>query len=178
MVARLGNIIVGVLECGGCYQDWDQTIRFRVIPRVLALAIKSPDKVIVCLDREKHPDCAPELASRALSLIKSALVEANITTNVAVIVADRCFEAILFADYNLLDRLSILSVPVSGRFGQTLDGTFPVTVVNNCTKHGEKYRKVEHGKALAQMMLLENEEVLSRSRSLRKLVKEASPPSA
>jgi hypothetical protein len=173
ILGRLGHVVVGTLTCNGCPENWEQAIRQKVTPRVFGLAEKEPDKVLVVLDREDRSECCPDLARSALNLISEALRLRNVTCSVAVIVADRTFESILFADYENLDRLTILNGPVSHSFGEATDGLKVLSSLKGQLQPGQRYDKVYHGKGLAQRLKLDDANVLARSRPLRKLLKEA-----
>lgn len=174
-VGRLGHCPVLTLKFDGGNGDqcpWDALIISRVVPRVIGAAQKNPDKVLVVLDREGRVDCPPDLASKALEIITTELASRNIHTPVSVVVCDRRFENLLMADTNLVDRFRFLKSRFSEKVGNSVDGKNVVGAFNECCLKGEKYDKVAHGIALAQRMDLQNQQVLARSRSLRKLVKE------
>src|SRR5260370_3339389 len=173
IVSGLGHIVVGNVSCNGCYDDWEQTIRQKVIPRVFGMAVKNPDKIIVALDREDRDECCPDLAQIALNLIGEALRSKNLTCSVALIIADRTFETILFADYESVDKMTILTNPISHLFGESTDGVNVLARVRAHLKAGQRYDKIIHGKRLAQRLILADPVVLAgRNRSLRKLLKE------
>lgn len=96
----------------------------------------------------------------------------NIAAAFSIVVSDRMFESIVMADYELVDRLPILSRSVSGDFGVSIDGKNPMAILDRALLPGKAYHKVRHGGALASKMRLDSPIVTSRSRSLRKLLKE------
>jgi len=89
----------------------------------------------------------------------------------SVIICDRTIESLLFADYELLDRMKIHSGKLSVRIGDTVDGKNLIGLLAQHLRPGEKYDKTVHGRALSRTMRF-SEDVLARSRSLRKLRKE------
>jgi len=173
-IGRLGHTVVSNVHVGGCDDDWDRTFERTILPYVRTAALIGPDKILVVVDRERRVQCCPTLARGALQILANGLSAVNLTATVAVVVSDRKFETVLMADYELVDTMSILAGPVSQDFGATLDGTDPKVIVDRGLKHGNKYRKVLHGAALASKMRLDDPTVLARSRALGKIVKELS----
>jgi hypothetical protein len=144
----------------------------QILPYVQTAALKHPDKILIVVDREKRPECCPTLVERAARIIADGLQHANMEAAFSIVISDRKFESILMADYELVDRLPIISRSISNDFGASLDDKDPKSIVVRALKPGKAYHKVRHGGALASKMRLGNEMVLSRSRSLRKLVRE------
>jgi hypothetical protein len=172
IAGRLGNNIVSNANLGGCAADWDVAFSVQILPYVRTAALKAPDKILIVVDRERRQECCPRLVERAVTIIANGLAEVNLAAPFSIVIADKKFESILMADYELVDRLPILSKPVSANFGEILDGKDPKSIVDRALRAGAAYHKVRHGKALASKMRLDSEIVLGRSRSLRKLVKE------
>lgn len=172
MVGRLGHVVISNANLGGCAGDWDYVFSEQVLPYVRTAALKSPDKILIIVDKEKRQDCCPELVGRASAIVANGLAAVNLITPFAIVIADRKFESIVMADYELVDKLPILSRSVSADFGPSLDGKDPKPVVDRALRPGSAYHKVRHGSALASKMRLDNQTVLQRSRALRKLVKE------
>jgi hypothetical protein len=143
-----------------------------VLPQVQTAALKRPDKILVVVDREKRPECCPELAAKASKILADGLRAVNLEANVAVVVSDRTFEVVVMADYELVDSLDIFTRSITGLLGASLDGKNPVALIREMIKPGSKYHKKSHGAKLASKMKLADGIVLARSRSLRKLVKE------
>lgn len=174
IVGRLGHVVISNVQVGGCPEDWEGTFGRIILPYVKTAALKNPDKILIVVDREKRTRCCVTLAQIALTIIGNGLQDENLEANVSLVISDKKFEAIIMADYELVDRLPILARPVSPDFAPTLDGTDPKSVVGKALRPGQKYHKVKHGGALASKMRLADPVVLTRSRSLRKLVKELS----
>lgn len=172
MAGQLGHNTIGVTHIHGGCDDWDQTVRAKVIPQARIHARKNPDKLLIVLDREDRVDCPPALAARALGLINAALAGDGRLCPVSVIVSNKQFECILFADFDLVDRLQIFREPISPYLAGTTDGKKMKSVVKRCLKPRTKYDQVTVGQAIARRMNLRSVEVQARSRSLRKFVKE------
>ena len=172
IVGRLGHVVVHNTCLYGCPTDWERTFKGEVLPQVQTAALKQPDKILVVVDREKRPECCPELAAKASKILADGLRAVNLVANVAVVVSDRTFEVVVMADYELVDSLDIFRQSVIEQLGASLDGKNPVSLVREMIKPGSKYNKRSHGAKLASKMKLEDETVLARSRSLRKLIKE------
>jgi len=175
IVGRLGHIHVLTLKFDGGNNDdcpWDTLIKKRIVPRVLGVALKHPDKILVVCDREGRNECPPTLAKAAAAIIENALTEENIIANVAVIVCDRRFENLIMADTHLVDRFSFMNEKFSDAVGNEVDGKSVEGKFNDCCRSPHSYDKVLHGSALAQKMDLACPEVQQRSRTLRKLLKE------
>jgi hypothetical protein len=114
----------------------------------------------------------PDLAKAALSLIGDDLKRRRFSTAVCMVVADRKFESLVFADYEQLDQLEILSRPISNEFGPNIDGKNVLAVLSRALKPGKKYDKKVHGKELIKGLRYAEPAVVSHSRCLRKLIKE------
>ncbi len=153
---------------------WDAFIRTRVFPRVRGMALKRPDKLLVVLDREGRSDCSPDLATYALNVLQQTLTAENIICNVAVLVCDRSFENVIFADTKLVDRLQIIrpDQKFSAAAPPNLDGVNVLRIFASCTLPGECCDKVAHGLALVRALDYNDPQVINRSRCLRKLIKE------
>src|SRR5260370_42268621 len=83
IVSGLGHIVVGNLTCNGCSDDWEQTIRQKVIPRVFGMAVKNPDKIIVALVRGVRDESSSDLVLIALKLIDEGVRLKNLTFSMA-----------------------------------------------------------------------------------------------
>jgi hypothetical protein len=172
IAGRLGNVVVSNANLGGCAADWDYAFSNQILPYVRTAALKKPDKILIVVDKEKRQGCCGGLAERAAGILADGLAEVNLPTPFSIVIADRKFESVVMADYELVDRLPILSRPVSADFGPTLNAKDPKPILERALQAGAAYHKVRHGAALASKMRLDDEVVLQRSRSLRKLVKE------
>src|SRR5690242_13377820 len=122
IVGRLGHTVVFNSHVGGCMPDWDRTFELKILPYVKTAALRNPDKVLVVVDREKRAECCGRLAERALGILTDGLTSANLAACLSVVVSNRKFESIVMADYEFVDKLPILSRPVSSDFGLELDG--------------------------------------------------------
>jgi hypothetical protein len=177
LVGRLGHAVVLTLKFDGGNNDecpWESLIDSRVVPRVIGAAEKGPDKILVVIDREGRNDCSPELGEQALQIIHSGLADRNLTARVGIVVCDRRFENLLMADTELVDNFKFLLSRFSDKIGQHSDGKNVVRLFNECCPKTQRYDKLAHGIALARNMAITSQAVQSRSRSLRKLVKELS----
>lgn len=174
---RLGNDVIRHVHFRGANAgfDWDQLFRKKIVPLVNAVAAACPDKIIVVLDREDRGDCPGDLANRGLAIILSDCGYYLGQCGVAVIVANKEFETILFADYAAVDTLGILKEPISQTFPASTDSQNVLSWLNGHYEPGHSYDKPRDGKHLAQKIDLNNPVVLNRSRGLRKLIKELSP---
>lgn len=171
---RMGHSTIGILNICGSFEDWLATIRGKVLPRARSLAIKRPDKLLVVMDREDRSACAPELAASGLVEIQNALRSDGTECPVSIIVCNKQFECLLFADFELADKLEIFCQPISSRLGTSTEGRKLRSAITDCLKPGRKYDKRMHAKALARRLRFDDRRVLNRSRSLRKLVAELS----
>ncbi len=178
LAGKLGNTVIRQVHFRGSNAgfDWDQLFRKKIVPLVNAVATASPDKIVVVLDREDRADCPSDLAHRGLSIIQQDCGHYLGECTVTVIVSNREFEAILFADYAAVDSLGVLKGTVSPGFPDSTDSQNVVGWLNGHFKPGYSYDKPREGKSLAQKMNLSDEAVLARNRALRKLVKELTPP--
>jgi hypothetical protein len=174
MAARLGHQTVGILDINGTWSDWETLITRKVLPRARTMALKRPDKLLVVLDRESRDVCSPSLARLAERIITDDLRASGTLCEVSIIVPNRQFECLLFADFDLVDRLKVFRTPISARLAGTTEEKKLSTHISACMRPNSKYDKVVHGKAIAQRMQLQSPQVLARSRSLQKFVKELS----
>ena len=147
----------------------------KVIPLVLAMSARNPEKILIALDREKRSDCAPDLARKAVNLIQANCGYHLTKCTVSVVVSNRSFEALLFADYAAVDTLDILRNKCSGTFPDTTDERDVLSWIRPHLKRGRSYHKHNHGKELAQRLDLDSAEVQRRNCSIRKLVKDMKP---
>lgn len=178
VAGKLGNTVIRNVHFRGSNAgfDWEQLFRKKISPLVCAVAAASPDKIVVVLDRENRDECPAELAALGLSVILEECGHCLEGSEVSVVVADREFETMVFADYGVIDTLPILEAPVSHEFPATTDSRGVVSWLKGRFKAGNSYDKPQDGKFLAQRMDLASPDVLARCRGLRKLVKELTPP--
>jgi hypothetical protein len=178
VAGRLGNDVIRQVHFRGSNAgfDWDQLFRKRIAPLVTAVATAGPDKIVVVLDREDRTECPGDLAKRGLAIILEECGYCLEECSVAVIVANKEFETILFADYSAVDSLQILKGPVSQTFPATTDAQNVLSWLKGYFRSGHSYDKPRDGKSLAQKINLTDAAVQNRSRALRKLIKELTPP--
>jgi len=179
IVCRFGHIIIGVLHMGGGNNEkraWEDLFQKRVIPRALAMARKHPERLLIVVDREGRPECCGNLAQAGKQLVCTALEHANLNCDVSVVVANRKFENLLFADFDLVDRLPILDRPLAPELSCPIDGVGVLSKVHKCSKKGQHYDKRIHGHAIAKKMDVMSEVVRGRSRCLSKLLRELERP--
>lgn len=178
LLGRAGHIITGAMHIKGGNSDcdWRRLIEVKVLPRARSLALSQPDLLLVVLDRERRDTCPGELAQLGYRILSAGFAAHGIHCRISVVVADRSFECIIFADYENVDALEILQYPVSSGFGAELDGKNVGAIVQRALKPGRKYDKIIHGVALTRRLRFREEAVQKRSKCLRKLLKEISFP--
>lgn len=177
LAGRLGNAVVGrarTLTVSSNY-DWCQFFEKRVVPLVLAMLQNCPEKIVIVLDREDRDGCPPELAAQGLEVLTKHCGYCLGGCALSIVISNRKFESMLFADYSAVDELPILTQPISQNFPDTTDDRSVTSWLNPALGDGCVYDKVQHGAMLAQRIDLANPRVQERSRSLRKLVKELTP---
>ena len=178
LVSKKGHQVVGCHNLRGVGGDypWDSLFTKKIYPYVRGFAVKSavnkPDKVLIIIDREDRSECCGGLAAEGVRLITHKLAEENLSIATSVVIPNRQIECWLMADTSALDRSPLFERPLSPLLGDNLDETNVMKVINDNLKKGQKWDKPKFGKALVQKLNLENETVLRRSRSLRKLIKE------
>ncbi len=172
MLGGLGHTVIGRMTLNGTFENWERTISEKVLPRAKGMAFKNPDKLLILLDRESRERCVPELARSASEIIADGFRNSHLNCNYCVILADRHFECMLFADYSLVDQLTILASPVSVLLGNSTDGKNALAAIKKVLLPNAGYDKRRHGLALARGMNLADDVVLSRNRALRKFVTE------
>lgn len=180
IAGRLGNQVVGrarTITVSSDF-DWRQFFEKRVVQLVLAMLARNPEKILVVLDREDREECPADLARTGLEVIIEHCGYCLGGCRLAVVISNRKFESLLFADYAAVDTLPILRHPVSATFPDTTDKRGVVSWLTRALDEGCSYDKVQHGAMLASRMNVGDPRVLARSRSLRKLIKELQPPQA
>lgn len=177
IAGRLSNVTIKQFQFGGSNAglDWSQLFRRKIVKFVKIAALSAPDKILIVLDRENRDECAGVLASQGTRIILEECGYCIGSATISVIVSNREFESLLFADYQAVDSLKILDRPVSVAFPEHSDECDVVGWLRGAFKPGNNYDKVRDGKFLAQNMRLDSN-VLIRSRSACKLVKELTDP--
>jgi len=177
IAGRMGNVVVGHphIRGAGADCDWDTLFHRKVVPLVIAMAARRPDKIVIVLDREERPDCPPDLATRGINVIRENCGYCLANCTVSVVISNKKFECLLFADYEAVDKMKILHGPVSNRFPATTDEQNVLSWIRHTLRPGSSYEKIRDGKFLAQTMSMNDPAVLARSKPLRKLVKELQP---
>jgi hypothetical protein len=97
-----------------------------------------------------------------------------LTLPVSVVLANRQFECWLLANTTALDSSPLLKEPISPHLAETVDEIDVLGIIKSKLKRGCGWDKPRYGKALAQRLDIQDATILSRSRSLRKFVKELS----
>lgn len=154
--------------------DWERLFELRVVPLVMAMLAKRPEKIIIILDRENRVVCPPELASRGLAVITARCGYSLGACELTLVISDKNFECMLFADYSAVDRLRILRARISQSFPATTDGVGVLSWIKHALNPGASYHKIRDGMNLASHGEFMLPEVQQRSRSLRKLMHELS----
>jgi Domain of unknown function (DUF4276) len=184
LVAKLGHVVAGVHSLGGVGTEfpWDKLFTHRIYPYVRGFAVKNlqnrPDRVVIVLDREERQECCGMLSGQAEGLLAQSLANENLTLPVSVVLANRQFECWLLADTTALDSSPLIKEPISPHLAESIDETDVLHIINGKLRRGCSWDKVRYGKALAQRLNIQDAAILNRSRSLRKFVKELSPPVA
>jgi hypothetical protein len=174
IAGRLGQVVVGKawIRMVSPDFDWERLFELRIVPLVMAMLAKNPEKIVVILDKEDRAECPADLAQKGLAVITSKCGYCLGACALAVVISNKNFECILFADYAAVDRLAILRAPVSVNFPSETDGRGVLSWIKEFLKPGYAYHKIRDGMFLAQRVEFSQPEVKARSRSLRKLVKE------
>jgi hypothetical protein len=174
IAGKLGNIVVGHVwtRTVSTEFDWERYFQGRVVPLVRAMLAKGPDKIVIVVDREDRPDCGPDLATRGLKVILCECGHLLGICQISVVISNKGFECLLFADYGAVDSLKILKGAVSHGFPESTEGQNVLKWIKQGLKPGASYDKIRDGMFLAQRMNLSDPTVVARSRSLRKLLKE------
>ena len=67
--------------------------------KVIAHQVAGRTKVVICIDREQRPMCAPEFANKVATALARELEErGHASRDVHLVISDRAFEAFLLAD--------------------------------------------------------------------------------
>jgi hypothetical protein len=178
LVAKKGHVIVGTYNLGGVGNQypWEGLMRKKVFPFLRAFSRKQvgsrPDRVLIVIDREERASCCPDLAAEGVTILQRCLKRSNISLDFRLVVPDPVFECWLMADVCALDASHLFKTRPSSVIGPQTDGVNVLKALKRCLRRSEKWDKVKYGKALAQRLDFEKQNVLAASRSLRKFVKE------
>lgn len=121
-----------------------------VLPKVIAHQEAGRAQIVVCLDREQRPNCPGELAGEILKALQGELTSKGRTKDgVAVVVADRAFEAWILADARGLHNRRVFNAsPKFHRF----EGEIGERSMKGCVElshlMGRPYSKTVDGPAL------------------------------
>ena len=115
------------------------------------------------------------LSVQAEGLLAQALAQENLTLPVSVVLANRQFECWLLANTTALDSSPLVKGPISPYLAESVDEVDVLGIIKSKLRRGCGWDKPRYGKALAQRLDIEDDTILSRSRSLRKFVKELGP---
>jgi hypothetical protein len=163
IAGRLGNQIVGKMHIrGGANPQckWEMIIEKKVIPAILVMSVYLPDRIVVVLDREDRDQCPVDLANKAMQMINSRCSHLLEDRGVSLIVSDKDFESVLFADYCVVDQLPILKKAVSATFPLFTDGRRVIHWLDPGLRKAHPYEKIRDGMFLAQKMDLGDDNVL------------------
>ncbi len=139
-------------------------------PRVDLLVEDGADKVIVLLDQEQRPECAPSIAANLVALIRAASQRLG-ATPLHVVVKQRCYENWLIADPDALisqpGRFRLSRAAVSSVAPNKADHIDALQLMNRCVI-GD-YDKVDDSKRI--MARADPLRIASNSRSFRRLMR-------
>ncbi|MGA8222519.1 MAG: hypothetical protein WB780_12765 [Candidatus Acidiferrales bacterium] len=174
LAGRCGHVVIGSawIRMVNPDFDWERLFELRVVPLVMAMLLKNPDKIVVIIDKEDRVECPAELAQRGLAIIQSQCGHCVGNCAITVVISNKSFECLLFADYEAVDKLPILRAPVSQTFPPTTNGQSVIPWIKSGLKPGSAYHKIRDGMFLAQRIDYGKPEIQGRCRSLRKLVRE------
>lgn len=149
----------------------------RMLPEVRAQLRKGIRKLLIILDRESRATCAPSLAARVRDEVLQRLSENAVAVRCTIVVvcADRKLENWLLADPYGIAGHKLIRDEVRKKRPENVDGTDGKAELRRYFVHGKFYVEGEMTGSLASHVRVENNIVLRRSRSLRKLVTEAKP---
>jgi len=121
-----------------------------IAPRVNQLHTARCKQIVVCFDREQRTECAPGLAKAVSTALHAELLAGGkAIPNVAIVVADRAFEAWLLADASGLHARGLFKNPPSFRsFEGHLGAQERKGVVELTRLLGREYSKTKDGPAL------------------------------
>lgn len=180
LISKFGHQTVGNHHLSGVSGSfpWEKLMKIRIFPYLRGFAVKKgqtrPDKVLIVIDREKRGDCCGLLSTAGHSVLKACLESCNLDISFAIVLPNPTFESWLFSQPDLLDNSPLFDGPISHLFPQDLDSRNALNIAKARLKAGKAWDKPKHGKALAQRIDLGDATVASRSRSLRKFIKEIS----
>jgi len=139
------------INLGGVGSTLTPTAIARLIaPRVIEHKVAGRMRVVICIDREDRPECAPVLANQVRVALAAELVARGYSDElVALVIADRAFEAWLLADARGLHaRGLLLRRPSFHSFEGELGRERKKGVVELTTLLGRQYGKTADGPRL------------------------------
>ena len=149
----------------------------RMLPEVRAQLRKGIRKLLIILDCESRPTCAPNLAATVRDEVGRRLSESAVAVRctIAVVCADRKLENWLLADPYGVAGHKLIRDEVRKKRPTNVDGTDGKAELRRYFVRGKFYIEGEMTGSLAFHLRVENNIVLRRSRSLRKFVTEVKP---
>lgn len=125
-----------------------------VAPKVIAHQQAGRTHVVVCLDREQRPECAPEFAQQVQAALSQELVARNKPVEgVQVVISDRAFEAWLLAGARGLHARGVLKAPLAVHCFEGQMGIEGRKGVGELTKLlGREYSKTKDGPSLFEKL--------------------------
>lgn len=177
IVGKLGGVVVGNNNLGGVGPEypWEVLFAEKVFPFVAAYACRSdnkrPDLVLIVIDRETRIECCPLLAKNAIEVLRKKLFDRSLHIDVSVVIPDITFENWIFVQPSLLDNSAYFD-KFSVGLPASLDGFSFSSHISRHIKKGVKWNKPASGGAIVSRVDYHDANVVGRSRSLRKLIKD------
>lgn len=150
-------------------------VQKKLLSPTRAQLVRGHSKVLVIIDRETRTDCPPGLA-RAVEaeLVRQLRAAYGYPRRppVSVVCPDRTLENWLIADPEGIGTHVYMEKDIRRRVGSNADGRDAVAIVQ-WAYGSRRYHKARDAPALAARVRVERADVRQRSRSLRKLLREA-----
>jgi hypothetical protein len=154
-----------------------EAVADRIFPHIAGLIIRQFTRIVVVIDREARAACAGEFASElARHLDKTLQDRRNYQGSppFSIVCADRCLENWLLTDPGGIARHKYIVKDPSSRIGVNADGKDCLSILKWAYGNQRYYDKGRDAIRLAEYVRIELPEVQARSKSFRKLIKEAS----
>jgi hypothetical protein len=150
-------------------------IRYKIVPRVRAMALKRVRLIIVTIDRETRDCCPGEFAQDIAQRIFKIMAEKRSYVGyppISVVCVDRTLENWIIADPKGILTHNYIVRDLSRAVRAKADGKDALTLLKQAYKPGRHYHKHMDAPKLAAKVRAMQPDVRRRSHSLDKLLRE------
>jgi hypothetical protein len=177
LLRNAGLSVASVMQIGGQSIDCDMytLVKGRLLGKVQLTLLRQPSKVLVVLDRESRNACPGEFAGDVQNeLVRQLGNGYRGTPRIVVVCADRTLENWLLADPDGIGKHNYIARDCRNRIRNNADGVNAEALLKWAYAKGRSYHKRRDAPDLALRVRSGSASVRRRSKSLDKLLREAS----